>query len=301
VKYLSTMFSVPEWVCEKLVQDYGEKTALDIVRYRNRDAGMTVRPNMMVLTDEKFEKLLSRKVWEWTKLPVPHAYQISGAVDIGRDRDFLEGQFSIQAQTSMLCAMAVGVKDGFQVLDACAAPGGKSAYMAETMHGTGRVYAWDIHPHRVDLIAGTKKRLRLENIRPMVRDASVFREDLETRLDAVLIDAPCSGFGVMLSKPDVKYRHTPEDIEALVNIQKNILDTCCRYVKKGGVLVYSTCTILKDENERQVEAFLKAHPEFSLEKLDIPFSENQGEFGLQLLAHKEQQEGFFIAKMRKNA
>ncbi len=301
VKYLSILFSVPEWVCEKLIADYGEKTALEIVRYRNRESGMTLRPNMTLLTDQQFEKLLDRKVWKWKKGAVPHSYEITGAVDISQDRDFLGGQFSIQAPSSMLCAMAVGVKNGWQVLDACAAPGGKTAYMAETMNGTGRVYAWDIYPHRVDLMAAMQKRLRLENIRPAMKDATQFREDLEGRLDAVLIDAPCSGFGVMLSKPDVKYRHKPEDIASLCKTQKAILDTCCRYVKKGGTLVYSTCTILKDENERQVEAFLREHPEFSIEVPDIAFKEQQGEFGLQLLAHRENQEGFFIAKLRKNA
>ena len=300
VKYLSVMFSVPEWVCEKLVAEYGEKTALEIVRFRNRDSGMIIRPNMQKVTDSHFERLLNKKVWKWKKLDIPHAYEVTGAVEIGRDRDFLSGMFSIQSASSMLCAMAVGVKDGWQVLDACAAPGGKSAYMAEMMNGTGRVYAWDVHPHRVDLISGTQKRLRLENVRPMVRDATVFREDMETRLDAVLVDAPCSGFGVMLSKPDVKYRHTPEDIAALCEVQKNILNTCCRYVKKGGVLIYSTCSILKEENENQVEAFLQAHPEFTLETPDIPFKEQQGEYGLQLLAHRDHlQEGFFIAKFRR--
>lgn len=301
--YLSIMFSSPLWLAKRLIDQYGEKKALEIVRYRNREQGMILRPNMMRMDDAGFEKLLNRKVWTWKKTNIPHAYEVSGAVDIGNDRDFQNGNYSIQGVSSILAAMAVGACDGWQVLDACAAPGGKTAYLAESMHGTGRVYAWDLHAHRVDLIAAMQKRLRLENVRPMMRDATQFREDLEARLDAVLVDAPCSGFGVMTGKPDVKYRHGENDVEALVKTQEMLLETCSRYVKKGGVLVYSTCTILKEENEEQVKRFLQTHPDFQMDLLPacIPqtFRDKTGDYGLQLLAHEEKQEGFYIARMKK--
>lgn len=302
-KYLSVMFSLPEWLTQKLILEYGEKQALEIARYRSREGGMTLRPNLTRLTDVQFEALLQRKVWQFQKSAVPHAYDITGAVDISNDRDYTSGQFSIQGASSMLAAMAVDVKNGWQVLDCCAAPGGKSAYLAESMNGTGRVYAWDLHAHRVDLITAMQRRLRLENIRPMMRDALQFREDLEERLDAVLIDAPCSGFGVMLSKPDVKYRHEEKDIAALCKIQADLLDTCCRYVKKGGVLVYSTCTILKEENEEQVKAFLQRHPEFQIDALPNSIPENfraqAGPYGLQILQHRDKVDGFFICRMKR--
>lgn len=241
---------------------------------------------MTRLDDGGFEKLLAKKVWQWEKGPVAHSYLISGAVDISGDRDFRRGMYSIQGPSSMRCAQTVGVKPGMQVLDCCAAPGGKAAYLAEAMAGTGRVYAWDIHPHRVDLIQAAARRLGLENLRPAVRDATVFKSELEGRMDAVLLDAPCTGLGVMLEKPDVKYRHAPEDLAALVKTQQALLETCCRYVKKGGTLVYSTCSILKKENQAQMDGFMARHPEFVA-----------AEGGRQLLFHRDGLDGFYIMKL----
>jgi 16S rRNA (cytosine967-C5)-methyltransferase len=175
--------------------------------------------------------------------------------------------------------------------------------MAERMDGTGRVYAWDLHAHRVDLIRAAARRLNLDNVRVGVRDATVLRDDMMDGMDAVLLDAPCTGLGVMDDKPDVKYRHTQESVKELVETQKKLLETCCRYVKKGGTLVYSTCSVLKDENERQVAAFLKAHPEFVMEKLPESIPEKLrsqvGENGLQLLPCRDGVEGFFIARMKR--
>jgi 16S rRNA (cytosine967-C5)-methyltransferase len=203
----------------------------------------------------------------------------------------------------MLAAQALDVKRGMQVLDCCAAPGGKSAYMCEKMQLTGRVFAWELHEKRAQLLDGVKRRLKLDNLRPTARDASQYREDLETSLDAVLLDAPCSGTGVMAEKPDIKHRLKAEDIPAIVETQKKLLDTVCRYVKPGGTLVYSTCSILPEENHQQVEDFLARHPEYQLVALPsampAEIREKQGENGLQLLPHRDQVEGFFIAKMRR--
>ena len=163
----------------------------------------------------------------------------------------------------MVC-LAAAPKNGMQILDACAAPGGKSCLMAEMMQGTGRVQAWELHPHRADLIAAQVQRLGLENVRPMTRDALKHREELDGTMDIVLLDAPCSGLGVMSEKPDVKYRVTAQSVDELVQLQSNLLDAVCPYVKKGGTLVYSTCSVLKDENVRQAEKFLARHPEFEL-------------------------------------
>ena len=203
----------------------------------------------------------------------------------------------------MRCAQLLGVKAGMQVLDCCAAPGGKASYLAEVMGGTGRVHAWDVHEHRVDLIRAQARRLGLENLRPAVRDATRLKEDLVEGMDAVLLDAPCTGLGVMLEKPDVKYRHQPQDLESLAAIQKKLLDACCQYVKKGGYMVYSTCSILPEENGGQVKKFLEKHPEFELAPLPASFDEKwkaqYGDTGLQLLPHRDQMEGFFIARMRR--
>ena len=187
-------------------------------------------------------------------------------------------------------------------LDACAAPGGKSCLMAEMMQGTGRVQAWELHPHRADLIAAQVQRLGLENVRPMTRDALKHREELDGTMDIVLLDAPCSGLGVMSEKPDVKYRVTAQSVDELVQLQSNLLDAVCPYVKKGGTLVYSTCSVLKDENVRQAEKFLARHPEFELLPLPetIPASVRQYETtGLQLLPQRDGIEGFYMCRMRR--
>ncbi|MBR5110922.1 MAG: 16S rRNA (cytosine(967)-C(5))-methyltransferase RsmB [Clostridia bacterium] len=302
-KYLSIMYSVPMWLAERLTAAYGPETAEAICSYRSESHFTTIRPNMNQYTDEAFEALLQKKVWEVEKGAVAHAYRVRRAAEIAQDADYLAGHFSIQGESSMLAAQAVNVRAGMQVLDCCAAPGGKTAYLAESMGGAGRVYAWDLHEHRVTLIRAMMRRLRLENVRPAVRDAAVLKEDLAGAMDAVLLDAPCSGLGVMDDKPDIKYRATPESVRELKETQEKLLDTCCQYVKRNGTLVYSTCSVLPEENGEQVKRFLEKHPEFTLaplpETIDQRFRKEYTETGLQLLPHRDGVEGFFIARMKR--
>lgn len=302
-KYLSIMFSVPLWLAERLVEAYGEQEALKICSYRSEAHYTVIRPNLSRMDDAAFEKLLEKKVWEKEPGLIPHAYRVRMASEIARDADYLCGNFSIQGESSMLSAQVLDVKPGMQVLDCCAAPGGKTAYMAECMNGTGRVYAWDLHEHRVTLIRAMAKRLRLDNVRPVVRDATQLKEELISSMDAVMLDAPCSGLGVMDNKPDIKYRANLESVRELCGIQEKLLDTCCRYVKRGGYMVYSTCSMLPEENVMQIQAFLGRHPEFVLAPLPhtVPekFRAQYGENGLQLLPHRDEIEGFFIVKLRR--
>ena len=303
VKYLSVMYSVPEWLAQRLNDAYGQELAEAICAYRTEAHFTTIRPNLITYTDEAFEALLQKKVWEVEKGAVAHAYRVRLASEIARDADYMAGHFSIQGESSMLAAQAVNVKPGMQVLDCCAAPGGKTAYLAESMNGAGRVYAWDVHEHRVTLIRATAHRLHLENVRPVVRDAAVLKEDLVGTMDAVLLDAPCSGLGVMDNKPDIKYRATPESVKELTEIQEKLLDTCCQYVKRNGTFVYSTCSVLPEENGEQVKRFLEKHPEFAIsplpETINEKFRKEYTDTGLQLLPHRDGVEGFFIARMRR--
>ena len=301
VRNASIRYSVPVWLYLKLREDYGDE-ADRILSFRNLDDGWTLRPNLTRTDDAAFEQLLSKKVWKSERTDMPHAWKITGAMDIARDADYQAGNFSIQSVGSMIACLAVGVKRGQQILDCCAAPGGKTCYLAELMGGTGRVQAWDIHEHRVALIEAQARRLELENIRPMVRDAAKSREDLERSMDAVLLDAPCSGLGFMAQKPDLKLRVTEESVQELTALQEKLLDTVCTYVKPGGVLVYSTCSILKDENERQAARFLERHPEFEETALPDSIPEryrSSRERGLQLLEHRDGVEGFYLIRMRR--
>lgn len=301
VAALSIRHSVPAWLVEKLTADYGDE-AEKLMCYHAPETYVTIRPNLTMVDDAAFAALLDKKVWEKEPGLTPGSWRIRGMADIGRDADFLGGRFSIQGEGSMMACLAAEVKPGMQVLDACAAPGGKTCLMAETMNGTGRVQAWELHPHRTELIAAQARRLRLENIRPMTRDATRHREELDQTMDVVLLDAPCSGLGVMADKPDVKYRVTEASLAELTQTQAALLDAVAPYVKQGGRLVYSTCSMLKEENVHQVEAFLARHPEFELAPLPQSIPERFRQYadvGLQLLPHRDQVEGFYICPMRR--
>ena len=301
--YLSVKGSMPRWLVEKLVAAYGPEEAERVILYREEEHPVCVRPNFTRLSDDEFEKLLKEKGWRAERGLAPHAWLVYGAGDLAADADYRAGLFSIQGQSSMLAAEALEVRPGMKVLDACAAPGGKSAYLCEQMQLTGRVYAWELHEKRAQLLEGVRRRLGLDNLRISVRDALDFRPDLEGMLDGVLLDAPCAGLGVLSQKPDIKLRLKQEDIPAIVDTQGRLLDTVCRYVRPGGALVYSTCSLLPEENADRVRAFLETHRNFVLDPLPASFPaelrERQTACGLQLLGCRDGVEGFFIARMRR--
>ncbi|MDI9520713.1 MAG: 16S rRNA (cytosine(967)-C(5))-methyltransferase RsmB [Bacillota bacterium] len=301
--YVSVTYSIPQWLADTIMSGYPKDVAEQIIAYRNPDHVTTIRRNRVLTSKEEIRALLDKKVWEVKDGQLEDVFYVKGASDIAKDTDFLAGRFSIQGEGSMLSVLALSPEVGMTVLDCCAAPGGKTCYMAELMQNTGRVHAWDVHEHRVDLIYAQAERLRLYNIRPAVRDSSVYLKRFDQTMDAVLLDAPCSGTGVMDNKPDIKYRLTAEGLAELVTLQAQLLETNARYVKSGGILVYSTCSILPQENEEQIKAFLSAHPEFVLDELPASFPErfaqHQGDHGIQLLPHRDGVEGFFIARLKR--
>ena len=299
---LSVRASAPKWLVERLTADWGAEEAAAILNCRAHESAVTIRRSLTATDEAGFDKLLEGKVWQAEPGHLPDSRRIRGMADIGEDRDFLAGRFSIQSESSMLACLAVAPKRGWQVLDMCAAPGGKSCYLAELMDGTGRVWAWELHEHRTALIAAQVKRLRLDNVRPVTRDASKVKEDLLATMDAVLLDAPCSGTGDMAEKPDIKYRLKPENVAQLTELQRALLDAAAGYVKPGGTLVYSTCSLLKDENERQIAAFLERHPEYTLQPLPASIPEalrTREGTGLQLMPQREGMGGFYICRMRR--
>ena len=212
---------------------------------------------------------------------------------------FQQGLFYVQDPASRLSVRCAGLQKGFRVLDCCAAPGGKSFAAAMAMEGRGSICSCDVHPHKIQLIENGAARLGLGTLQARLQDASEFVPEWEGAMDAVLVDAPCSGLGIIRKKPDIRYRDLKEN-EALPALQKKILANQARYVKKGGVLLYSTCTLLPRENQDVVEDFLKTHPDFSLEKLELPqiFPENTTGM-LTLLPGQWDTDGFFISKMRR--
>lgn len=299
-EFLSVRYSFPRWLVDLLIDEYGMDFAKEMISFRDKQHDVTIRPNLLKMDAPSFEKYLTDQGFDWEKSAAPGVYRVRGGF-VSQHPGFRQGLYSIMGESSYLAALAVGVKPGMQVLDACAAPGGKACCMAEQMAGSGRVYAWDLHEHRVKLISGASQRLGLDNVRPRVQDASRPVEDMNERMDAVLVDAPCSGLGVYLSKPDIKYRLRPEEPMELHELQLKILDACARYVKPGGTLVYSTCTLFREENELTVQEFLKKHPSFELkglaERMPEPFAEKVRDGMLTLYPHRDGTDGFFIARM----
>lgn len=177
------------------------------------------------------------------------------------------------------------------ILDACSAPGGKTTYIAELMSNKGNIEAWDIHEHRTKLVEENAKRLGIDIIQTKVKDATIFDKGCENKFDKILLDVPCLGLGVIKRKPDIKWQRRYEDIEEITKIQKLILNNCSKYLKVGGILVYSTCSILKNENEDVINNFLEENKNFEILKIE------ENTF-INILPSKEK-DGFFICKLVK--
>ena len=300
VGWLSVKYSVAPVVAERLVMAYGLEGAEGFVKTDGRH-DQCIRFNALRTNAADFEKYLNEKAYKWHRGIVPGAYIIQNGGNLADTDGYRKGLFSIQGQSAMLAARAVEAKPGMQILDACAAPGGKTALMAEMMAGAGRVYAWDVHEHRVTLIKAAANRLGLDNVRATVYDARQPMANMKLSMDAVLVDAPCSGLGVLKEKPDIKYRATAGSLDALPALQLEILSACSEAVGAGGRLVYATCTVLPAENEGVVKAFLEKHPEFVMDRstdwLPEPLREAFHNGMLTLSPQQADFEGFFIARM----
>jgi 16S rRNA (cytosine967-C5)-methyltransferase len=211
-----------------------------------------------------------------------------------RDEGFDEGEYTFQSVGSI--AICDVVQPCEKMLDACAAPGGKSVLLSEKC---GEVTSFELHEHRVALIESYKTRMGRENITAIQKDSSVFDSKYEELFDGVLCDVPCSGFGTVSENPDIKLFRKEQDFISLQKTQLAILEACCRYVKKGGTLYYSTCSLFERENDGIVERFLKAHSEFSVEKIESPLAHDKKKYGLQFLPDAAYGAGFYVCAMKK--
>lgn len=302
---LSTETSHPEWLVKEWVEAYGFEAAEKICRIHLVPPKQTLRVNQIKADKETLLNEMENAGLEAEGGDLsPDAIKLLKG-SIASTEFFQNGQVSIQDESSMLVARALDPKPGETVLDACAAPGGKSAHIAELMKNEGSLTSLDLHRHKVKLIQEGAKRLGLTIIDAQTMDARKAGDAFGAeRFDRILVDAPCSGFGVIRRKPDMKYTKTPEDSRRLSEIQLGILREIAPLVKKGGTLVYSTCTMDRTENEEVMHAFIQEHPEFepdlSLEKRlpekARPFVQDGS---LQILPHYFGTDGFFISSMRK--
>lgn len=280
------------------------KGKLEEVLIANNTAPETmVQVNTLRTTAEKLTEDLQREGVTAVSHPwMPDCLVLSGGGDLEKMKAFQKGDFYVQDPASKLAVLCARLpKEGARVLDCCAAPGGKSFATAIAMEGNGSIVSCDLHQHKTALMEKGAQRLGLSSISVRLQDATVRVGEWENAMDVVLADVPCSGLGIIRKKPDIRYKDIAET-KALPKLQLQILENQSAYVKKGGVLMYSTCTILKRENEQVVEAFLRAHPEFCLEPLNLPGNFPKNESGmLTLLPGEYDTDGFFICRLRRQA
>lgn len=305
VQYMSVMYSLPIWMVEHFVAEYGEEKAEKICNGLLQERPVTVRVKESLTKEEKqwlVDGWKQQGVLVQQHSYLPYAYTLEKTEGVKNLAGFEEGEFQVQDVSSMLVAHVAGVKPGMQILDVCAAPGGKATHAAEKLNGTGQVVARDLTEYKVNFILENADRLQLLNLWAEEWDACVFDETKEEWADVVFCDAPCSGLGIMGKKRDIKYRLTPDALKDVQGLQKQILNTVWKYVKKDGILMYSTCTVNKEENEKQVQWIIENLPfEVVSMKEELPeeIKAEEGEFGLQLLPGIHKTDGFFLCKLRR--
>lgn len=296
--YLSVTYSKPQWFCDKLEKQYGKEVARIILSAKSTTLEH-IRINSRMATESDVEFLLKKNKTDFKKSDV--GGYIVKANDAVRHM-FDKGLVTFQSPSSILAVKALGVTDGAQILDICSAPGGKAVYMSE-LCPHGKVVACDLYPHRVALIQKYKNRMHTPNVKAVQADACVLNEEWKVAFDFVLCDAPCSCLGTFKKHPDVFLNKDERCISELATTQRQILENAAKYLKVGGAMVYSTCTLFEEENENVVHDFLEKNVDFvlehisGLEKIDGgKYLDNKGM--IQILPHDEY-DGFFIAKIRR--
>lgn len=280
---LSIRYSYPLWLLKMWSAQYGNELMLRTVHAFQQVQRNSVRVNRMKASPQQ---LIDTGDFEKGRMCEDALFYI-GDAPLATTAYYLEGIVSMQDEASMMVARIMNPKANDKVLDMCSAPGSKACHMAELMHDEGVVVCCDIHPHRVELIRAGAKRLHLKSLQPMVNDATKLEHLQPQSFDRVLCDVPCSGYGVLGRKSDIKLHMESSDMDTLIPLQYDILKQGALMLKPQGVLVYSTCTLNKKENEKQIERFMKEHPNFKLLGMKTIFP------------HQCQSDGFFIAKLRK--
>ncbi len=316
IERISKTTSMPIWIIEHLLAERGykklnneevNKKAIEEVKKICESYILkpetTVRINHLKIDNQKFEEMLTGHNITFLNLNEEikkEANIKTNYLNISKNNDFYilkkvknienldlfkKGFFTVQDLSAGMAAFALEAKKDENILDACSAPGGKTTYIAEIMQNKGKIEAWDLHKSRINLIEENARRLGITIIKTKQNDATIYQKEYEEKFDKILLDVPCMGIGVLRRKPDIKWKRKPEELKEIIKIQKEILQNCSKYVKKGGTIIYSTCSIFEEENSKIVENFVKENLEFKAENI-------------QILPNKYQ-DGFFISKIKK--
>ncbi|MBQ6181601.1 MAG: 16S rRNA (cytosine(967)-C(5))-methyltransferase RsmB [Ruminococcus sp.] len=292
---LSVRYSCPEELVKSLTNDYGKDFAVSFLAHSVEVPSVYLRMNQLACTADELVKAIGRISIERFDNGLPDCFKVLDGGDVTSVEAFKRGFFHVQGLASQFCCMALAPTENDLVLDICAAPGGKTFTMAEMMSGRGTIYAFDLHEKRAELIRKGAARLGLTNITAAAGDATKYDPELP-QFTKILCDVPCSGFGVIAKKPEIKYKPL-SDFDRLPEIQYNIAENALRYLAPGGELVYSTCTVRKAENDQVCERLLGEHPE--LEPAELPHVMGVSGSMATLSPAAGFDEGFFVAKFRK--
>ncbi len=302
IEKISKTNSMPQWIVKELAKEFDTEKVNEICENSNLKPKITIRVNNLKTTKSELIKKLQSKKIEVEEGILEDFLYLKNVKNITKLEEYKQGLFTMQDESAGLTALVLNPKEGENILDCCSAPGGKTTYIAEIMNNNGNIIAWDLHKKRLEKVKENSKRLGINIIKTEVNDATVLKEEYIEKFDKILIDAPCLGLGVIKRKPDIKWQRKFEDIIEISKIQEKILNICSKYLKKGGILVYSTCSIIQAENDIIIQNFINDSI-FDLEEINninISKIENKIERkGVKKLYPNEKMDGFFIAKLIK--
>ncbi|MDS1029861.1 16S rRNA (cytosine(967)-C(5))-methyltransferase RsmB [Bacillota bacterium LX-D] len=310
VGHISLKYSHPAWLIEKWLKEFGEKETMELCQANNQPSANSIRTNTLKTTPESLkEQLELQDIKVDQSRFVPEGLLISNFSNLENLEGFKNGLFLMQDESSMLVSYLLQPKPGSFLIDSCAAPGTKTTHLAQMAKDDCQIIACDVHEHKLELIAQNCQRLGLKSIKPNLLDARKIGQVYQGQADYILVDAPCSGLGVLRRRPDARWKKNPKQIKELSILQLEILKGVCGALKQGGVLVYSTCSISPEENIEVIKKFLHLHQEFKLDSIRnlLPFELTRDEDislaekgCMQFLPHVHGTDGFFMARMVRN-
>ena len=300
---LGVLYSFPDWLVELFAQQFGQQETEKLCAWFNHNPHLDLRVNLRQTSVEELKSALEAMNFEVTTIPyLPQCLRLyKSKGNINKLPGFSQGWFSVQDGSAQLVSHLLDPQPGEVIIDACAAPGGKTTHIAELMADQGEIYACDRHQKRLLKVRENAQRLQLKSIKILLGDSSSL-SDLSHKADRVLVDAPCSGLGTLHKRPDIRWRQTIAKIQQLSLLQEKILNNVATWVKPGGILVYATCTLNPQENEQVINLFLRNHPHWQIQKPEsehicASFADKSG--SIKVLPHHHQMDGFFMVKLKK--